>query len=161
MSATYEPIATTTLGSNQSSVTFNSFSGYTDLVFIGQVKTDTNTANLSLQFNGDTGTNYSYTVLEGNGSNATSGRAASIDRAIIGNLGNPDFGTFICNVFNYSNSNTNKTVLTRNNSTNARVQATVNLWRSTSAITSATLIMQSGYVLLSGSSITLYGIKAE
>lgn len=160
MAATYEPIYTTTLGSNQTSVSLSSFGGYTDLVIVGQVKTDTNTANLSLQFNGDTNTNYSYVVLEGNGSSATSGKYGPLDRAIIGNLGNPNFGTIICNVFNYANTTTYKTILTRNNSTDARVQATVNTWRSTSAITSATLVMQSGYYLLSGSTITLYGIKA-
>jgi len=158
--STYTPIATTTLGSNQTSVTFNSFSGYTDLIAIINGKTDTNTAYISLQFNGDTGTNYSYTVLQGNGSTVISGRSSNNNEAIIANLGNPEFGTFICQIMNYANTTTNKTLLTRSSSTNAYVQATVNLWRSTSAITSMTFKMQSGYNLLSGSSITLYGIAA-
>lgn len=160
MPATYEPIYTTTLGSNQTSVSLSSFGGYTDLIIVLNGKTDVNTANISLQFNSDTNTNYSYRALQGDGSSATSAGAGNLDRAIIGNLGNPNFGTLIAQIFNYTNTTTYKTVLTRNNSTDARVQLSANLWRSTSAITSATLVMQSGYYLLSGSTITLYGIAA-
>jgi hypothetical protein len=36
--STYTPIATTTLGSAQADVTFNSFSGYTDLVLVANVQ---------------------------------------------------------------------------------------------------------------------------
>ena len=38
MAATYEPIYTTTLGSNQTSITLNSFGGYTDLRIVCNVK---------------------------------------------------------------------------------------------------------------------------
>ena len=72
MAITYEPIATTTLGSAQASVSFSSFSGYTDLVLVCVATTASDDQFLSVQFNGDTGSNYSNTYMTGNGSTATS-----------------------------------------------------------------------------------------
>jgi len=69
---TYTPIATTTLGSAQSSVTFNSFSGYTDLVCVYSTYSTVAVADIVIQFNGDTGSNYSATLLFGDGSSAGS-----------------------------------------------------------------------------------------
>jgi len=62
--ATYEPIATTTVsGSSTSTVTFSSISGtYTDLVIIGNLGSQTTNAFPYLQFNGDTGSNYSASM---------------------------------------------------------------------------------------------------
>jgi len=53
MTATYEPIATTTLGSTQNQIDFNTISGaYTDLVLVmsGGV---TSTADIWLRMNGE------------------------------------------------------------------------------------------------------------
>ena len=66
MAATYEPIATTTLGSAASSITFNSIPAtYTDLRVV-LVGTTTATANCWLTFNSDGATNYSDTFLYSN-----------------------------------------------------------------------------------------------
>jgi hypothetical protein len=62
--ATYTPLATNTLGSATSSVTFNSLSGYTDLVLVFKTKLTTSAA-IKVQYNADTGNNYSYTRLYG------------------------------------------------------------------------------------------------
>jgi hypothetical protein len=61
MAITYEPIATTTLGTSESSVTFSSISGsYTDLVLICAVKNTANNGDeVAFQLNSDTGSNYS------------------------------------------------------------------------------------------------------
>ena len=80
MPATYEPIATTTLASAQSSITFNSFSGYTDLVLVSNWASANSTAFLNIQFNGDTGNNYSETEIRGDGTSASSARTTSTDR---------------------------------------------------------------------------------
>ena len=57
--STYTPITTTTLGSNQSAVTFNSFGGYTDLRMILNFK---NTAGgLAIRPNSNTNSIYSIT----------------------------------------------------------------------------------------------------
>ena len=82
MTATYEKIATTTLGSNTTSITFSSITQtYTDLVIIiGNAKTTVNTDGPILGFNADTGagTNYSWTFMQGNGSTAYSSKASNL-----------------------------------------------------------------------------------
>jgi len=77
--ATYEPIATTTVSnSSTSTVTFSSISGtYTDLIIIGNLGSETTNAFPYLQFNGDTGSNYSYTQLYGNGNGSSAATARS------------------------------------------------------------------------------------
>jgi hypothetical protein len=169
MTATYENIATTTLGSNQASVTFSTISGsFTDLVLVasGRSNNAANTDTYLMTFNGDTANNYSRTRLLGNGSSASSaGRsnAPNIDfEGISGN--NAASGVFSLATValqNYSNTTTNKTVLIRGNDANGTVLATVGLYRSSSAITSITLAPSNGTQILSGSTFTLYGIKAE
>jgi hypothetical protein len=66
----------------------------------------------------------------------------------------------IINIQNYSNSTTYKTVLARSNNAATGTDATVALWRSTSAITSIDYYLNSGS-WATGSTFTLYGIKAE
>ena len=116
--STYTPIATTTLGSAQSSVTFSTISGsYTDLVLIGSYGTANGNCPL-MQFNSDTGSNYSITELVGNGSSASSSRRSngtSIDIAkTVGGNGNLE-QNFVISIQNYSNSTTYKTALVRQN----------------------------------------------
>ncbi len=61
---------------------------------------------------------------------------------------------------NYSNTTTYKTVLSRCSNPTGGTLAVAGLWRSTAAITSITLTPTAGN-WLSGSTFTLYGIKAE
>ena len=75
--STYSTIATTTLGTAQSSVTFNSFSGYTDIIVVCNLAISSGTGNSKIQFNSDTGSNYSGTTVEGTGSSAVSSRYTS------------------------------------------------------------------------------------
>ena len=75
MASTYQPIATNTLGSAAASVTFSSISGaYTDLVLIMNAGSSTTNADVDINVNGDTGANYSRTILYGTGSTAGSTR---------------------------------------------------------------------------------------
>jgi len=167
MPTTYEPIATNTLGSAASSVTFSSIPGtYTDLVIVCAVFNSADGAGTEFQFNSDTGTNYSNTFLEGSGSTATSSRESnqsSIQMSfnVGGNSTNPCITT--ANIQNYSNTTTNKTLIGRWNSasggTYPGTSAAVGLWRSTSAITSVLIRTGSGN-FNTGSTFTLYGIKS-
>ena len=162
MPTTYEPIATNTLGSAASSVTFSSISGtYTDLILIGSYANSVN-ANTYIQVgNGslDTGSNYSMTYLSGNGSSGISGRDTSttyMDLAFA--LANAQ-ANIIYHFMNYSNTTTNKTVLARNNDASVQVTARVALWRSTVAINTIKVYPASGN-FNTGSTFSLYGIKA-
>ena len=163
---TYEAIATQTLGSAAATVTFSSIpSTYTDLVLVCNFGTTSvsPSPSLTLQFNGDTGTNYSMTNLRGNGTSAASSRQTS---ATAMNFTYFDANTIIeivtANIMNYSNTTTYKTALGRGNSTSTTApgtQASVGLWRSTSAINSITVLLDTATTYLAGSTFNLFGVK--
>ena len=159
--STYTPLATQTLGSATASITFSSISGaYTDLVIIFNGGITSGPDDMRLEFNANT-TNYSATLLRGDGSAVISARATG-ETAIPWTtyLGTGGAGSVaIINVQNYSNTTTYKTVLSRGNVAASYVSATVGLWRNTAAITSCKLIAGSS-TFLSGSTFTLYGIAA-
>ena len=163
MPATYEPIATNTLGSDTASVTFSSISGfYTDLILIVRATHKTTATNMLYRVgNGsvDTGTNYSTTFMFGDGSVASSGRTTNATSAVSGYVEPADSSNFATIQFmNYSNTTTNKSSLVRTGS-NIVVTTNVGLWRSTSAINIITLFPASGN-FGSGSTFTLYGVKS-
>lgn len=158
MPNTYVALATQTLGSAATSVTFSSISNsYTDLRIVLNV-TASSLVNGRMQFNGDTSALYSTTVLYGSGSVAASTRQSGQNSIW---LDNTDTGTNWCvttiDVMNYSNSTTFKTALIRGNAASSQVDAHVGLWRNTNAITSLTLFPSSGTYSV-GSTFSLYGI---
>jgi hypothetical protein len=172
MPATYEPIATTTLGTAAASITLSSIPAtYTDLrlVFVGySTYTSLNTGAIRLRFNADTGSNYSDTYLYGDGSSATSSRETSATSIYAGAIPDNVAGTSIvgimtADIFSYAGS-TNKTVLTTSSSdlntgnTLSTLTRTVGLWRNTAAITSITLVAGDPNFNI-GATATLYGIK--
>lgn len=164
MASTYEPIATTTLGSSVSTIDFSSItSSYTDLVVIITAKMS-NTTDIWIRINNDSGSNYSYTVLRGTGTTISSARGSNISAGLLADSeaapGNDNNHIAICQLMNYSNSTTYKTMITRANRANTGVDAVVALWRSTSAINRITLLNVGGETFSSGTVVTIYGIKA-
>lgn len=158
--STYTPLATTTLGSDAATITFSSISGsYTDLVLVIN-GTSNQGDTVGLQFNSDTGTNYSATRLSGNGTAASSGRWSNEAKAYYG-VFYTSMTNAIINFQNYSNTTTYKTFIARSNNAGNDVRANVGLWRSTSAITSITLNFYDGTSKYSSGTVaTLYGITA-
>lgn len=161
MPATYEPIASQTLSSGATSVTFSSIPGtFTDLVLVAHLQASS-LVYTALRFNSDTGNNYSSTYVWGNGSSASSGRQSSVSN-IAGfpsnNSGNPV--PFILNVFSYGNTNVNKTTLASNANSGGDLGRIVGLWRNTAAITSLTLLTDTANSWASGSTFSLFGVKA-
>lgn len=161
--STYQPIASVTLSSAQSSVTFSGIpQTYTDLVVVLSVKgtASGNDIDVSGQFNSDTGSNYSWTRIYGTGSAAGSQRGSSVAYLRIGNMAGSGYSSYspmILNVQNYSNTTTFKTMLGRPNNPDRIVDAYVNLWRNTAAITSFTVSASSGN-FDTGSTFNLYGV---
>lgn len=172
MPTTYEPIATTTLGSNQSSLTFSSIpSTYTDLRIVVYWKLDVSYYP-SIRINNNSSSVYSFTTLIGNGVSASSARDndKTEGRLTVGKTTspyNPAFITF--DILSYRSS-TNKTILASNsndrNGTDADgpgiVSRDVILCRDTNPITSVTLRGDSVFTpnnLAAGTIATLYGIK--
>lgn len=161
MATTYTPIQSTTLSSSQSSVTLSSIpSTHTDLILIINGSMTAATGAYSLRFNSDTGSNYSMTGIYGNGSANGSFRATNQNRAYLGDGANTSQLVNIIQIFNYSNSTTYKTLLTRKNQiTSSSIEALVDTWRSTAAINSITIFPDSNS-FASGTIFALYGIKA-
>jgi len=161
--ATYEPIATNTLGSATSSVTFSSISGsYTDLiVIVNAICASGSTDLINLQYNGDTSSGlYSSTRVVGNGSTATSDRQTGGNFIYAGLINSTVRNSDIYQIQNYSNATTFKTCIARANVADNQTRAVVGLWRNTSAITSITLSHASSINFNTGSTFTLYGIAA-
>jgi len=164
MTATYDCIATTTLSTTTASITFTSIpSTYTDLVLVSNLKsTGSQWVGLCIQVNSDTAGNYSDTYMYGDGSAAGSIRDSSATFANSGALSHSNFHGSVFQFMNYANTTTYKTWLCRSGiGTEGWLKASVNLWRSTSAITSIKVYHSGGDNLASGSTAALYGIKAE
>jgi len=158
MPTTYEPITTQTLGTAIASVTFSSIpQTYTDLVVV--INHSGAGDNFYFQLNSDTGSNYSDTGLVGNGTSATSIRNNSQTRAIVGGSYTSNMGVSVINFMNYSNTTTNKTIISRNGTASNVTRLTNNLWRSTAAISTIYFVLATGNFAV-GSTFTLYGIKA-
>jgi hypothetical protein len=159
---TYVALDKVTVGTATPSITFTGISGgYTDLVVVFNGSASV-TEDFQIQVNSDTGSNYSRTVLTGNGTNATSNRSSTQNYMRLTQNGYLTAGNsnIVAQFMNYSNTTTNKIVLSRANNTPTGTDAIVNLWRSTSAITSIYCYLPSGNFAV-GSTFSLYGIKAE
>jgi hypothetical protein len=159
--ATYEPIATTTLGTAAATITFSSIPAtYTDLrlIFVG---TGTASSNCTVNFNSDTTSTYSQTALYGTGAAAVSNRNSDtfFYLTYVTNLSTTIPTLRTMDIFSYAGS-TKKTCLTTENSDlngSGSVARTVGLWPVTSAITSIAVSNPSS-TFAAGTTATLYGI---
>jgi hypothetical protein len=163
--ATYDLIASQTLGTAAASITFSSIAAsWTDLrlVYSG-VSAATNT--LHIKFNGSS-SSYSLTELYGNGSSNASTSYQNSTNGIYPNYSGALRASYpfmiTMDVFSYAGS-TYKTALCTavedyNGAYIGYVEYTVGLWRNTSAITSLTI--DATVNLSAGTTAQLYGIKA-
>jgi hypothetical protein len=171
----YNSISSTTVSSNTTSVTISSIpSTYTDLILVCTMRGTINGVYPTMQFNGDTGTNYSQvsacgvattTLVSQRYYNNSSIEILDPNRAVA--YDSNAFGTSIVHLNNYSNTSIYKTAINRGSSTNPstsgfNVTAFAGVWRSTSAINSITILSEAGgsYYFAIGSSFNLFGIKA-
>ena len=163
---TYVALKTYTIPSTQATYTFDltGITGYTDL-FIEVAGRTTYSAEVNywMQFNNDGGTGslYSTTRLQGNGSTAVSNRTANAGVGYIGYVpgANDASGVYSASsihIMNYSNSTTYKTSICRS-SLPEYAAAFVSLWRNTNAIQYITLGCDAGS-WATGSTFTIYGI---
>jgi hypothetical protein len=169
-SGAYDSIATVTVGSPVSTITFSSIpSTYTHLqvraIFRGTTG-GSSTNDLKMQFNSDTGSNYSQHYLGGGGSSTYAGGAANVTYIpAIGILqdGNTAsvYQASIIDLLEYANTNTFKTTRTLNGyDTNGSGEILLGSgnWRSTTAINRIDFAPSSGS-FKQYSSFALYGIK--
>jgi hypothetical protein len=161
--ATYDLIASQTLGSAASSITFSSIAAsWTDLrlVFVGT--SSSSAPDVFLRFNNVSTGTYSITALNGNGTTAASTSLTNqteIDPySQYGSFSTPP--AFISyDIFSYAGSTYKTTLITVANDKNGtgNINLTVGLWRSTAAITTVTL-STNVTSFAAGTTANLYGI---
>ena len=160
---TYVALDKVTVGSAAASITLNMGSSlsqaYSDLVLVIDGTVGSN-SGVQLRFNGDTGSNYSFTRVTGDGSSASSDRSSNATFMELGYYVSSTRNKNILNIMNYSSTATFKTVLNRANAQTANIgaQAYVEMWRSTAAITSITISASGNFS--TGTTFSLYGITA-
>jgi malate synthase len=163
MPGTYEKVATYTVASSGSISTFtlSSIPGtYTDLVLIC-IGDATPGPEYWMRLNSDTGSNYSRTLLSGNGTSAISNRANNATKIFLNDGVTANVpSSQIVNIMNYSNTTTYTTAIGRSNSTSDAAQTIVSTWRSTAAVNSITILFDRTATFNAGATFTLYGIKA-
>lgn len=170
-------IATTTLNSAQSTVTFSNIPAtYTHLqlrLFAQDVRATYGITEIRLTINGDSSSIYSQHQLFGDGASATSNATANATYIILcdGTIGTSTGGTFgvgITDILDYANTNKFKTIRHIGgvdiNGTIAgyggRAGFSSGVYRATTAVTSITLISHSLVNFSANSKFSLYGVKA-
>jgi len=161
--ATYEPIATTTLGSANSTITFSSIpTSYTDLRLI-VVSTPTASLQLKIRYNNDSTAIYSGAEIRADGASVGSDRytGENSNYANWGYLWTANLGMVKFDVLNYLGSTFKTTLSTWDCDKNGtgNLERGVHLYRSTSAINRIDLVTSTS-TMAAGTTATLYGIKA-
>lgn len=162
----FESIATTTVGSGGAAdVTFSSIPAtFTHLQIRGIAQSGT-TPRIYLRYNGDTGSNYTYHFLEGNGSSASVSAGANQTENwlfINGFIGANDISPFIVDILDYANTNKYKTIRSLHggeDNSSGNIALASGLWRDTSAINAIRLFASSG-TFTQYTQFALYGIRS-
>jgi len=155
---THTLIEAVTLATSASSVTFSSIpQTYGDLVLALNIK-PTAALNVRLRVNGDTGTNYNYVVMAGNGTAASSASAASQDFIYLDYTAYTNITASViqANFIDYS-TDKHKSILARASNSTTGVNAQGIRWASAAAITSMEIYAISNQFDV-GSTFHLYGI---
>jgi hypothetical protein len=164
MAATYEPISTTTLVSNQNGVVFSGITSvYTDLLIVVNASTD-NAAQMWVSTNSSGGGLFTSVRISGNGSSNGTAIYSGQDEWML--TGGSDVSTqvasfnAIIHIFDYSNTNKFKGMLARCGASGTATFAVAGVRRDTSTISTVSIDLTGANTYVSGSTFTLYGIKA-
>ena len=159
---TYDLLDSVTLSSSASSVTFSSIDqSYRDLVLVVEGSSTSGFARgMGAQFNNDTGSNYNYVSMTGDGSSASSSSVSNNSSiGVFGRLAASGGKAInIIQIMDYSATDKHKSCLSRTNNAASDTNAVASRWASNSAITEIDLLP--GSSLESGSTFYLYGVAA-
>lgn len=164
----YESIATTVVGASPAlTVTFNSIpSTYKHLQIRAIALSNSDSVPVLLRFNSDSGSNYSWHTLNGQGSVAGSGGGTSASSVILTLNANRGLNAsypwaYVVDILDYTDTNKYKTVRALHGADyngSGEINLTSGNWRNTAAVSTITLSMaSSGFNQYS--SFALYGIK--
>jgi hypothetical protein len=169
----FESIATATGTGSAGNITFSSIPSTYQHLQIRALAQDTATQNFAsvyyLRFNSDSGANYAWHNLSGDGTNVAATGYASFNEIYLSNSASRSgttqtMGVSIIDILDYKNTSKNKTVRAfsgvDNNlasSGSYYVMSISGLWMSTAAISSITLIPNNSFS--TRTTFALYGIK--
>jgi hypothetical protein len=154
---TYTPLATVTLGSSATSVSFSSIpSSFRDLVLVFDGTLNEN-EGLGIRFN-DATTGYSDVDMTGTGSSTSSGTNSSSSSINVAYIVVAGRNNVIVQIMDYQATDKHKTILGRANS--GSVQAYAGRWASTNAVTKVTFLQVGFATISAGSTLSLYGIAS-
>lgn len=168
--AAFELISTAYGTGSSGTITFSSIPAtYTHLQIRAVIKGTDAGVDYSIpfiRFNSDSGANYTYHYLNGNGSSVSSAAGTSQTGAYFGLMAGANNSTIaspaIIDVLDYANTNKNKTVRALRgilNGSQTAVELRSNLWLSTAAINSLSVIGTANFGTLTR--ISLYGIRGQ
>jgi hypothetical protein len=163
----YDSLATVTLSSAASSVTFAGIpSGYKHLQVRVMALTASSGQVMNMRFNSDSTASYTWHFLNGQGTTASAGNATGNTYArffgqnIGTNTTNPSVS--VIDILDYANTSKNKTMRALSGSDNngsGEVSLESSLWIKTESISSLSIQLNNGSNLSANSSFALYGVK--
>jgi len=163
--STYDLIASNVLGSAAASVTFSSIPAtYRDLVLVVSAKAVEANGTIFMRLNADSGTNYNYVQMAGNGSVTNSESNSGLSSFRLGYnydlITTTNFNLSTVNFLDYNATDKHKSLLIRTNEASLATYAVAGRYASTSAV-SGILLYPAGFTnFAAGSSFHLYGISA-
>jgi hypothetical protein len=162
MNVTYTPIASQTLASAASSVTFSSIpADFRDIVLVVEALGST-TLQGRIRLNGDAGSNYFLQRLSGSGSAVSAQR---LDTQSAGQLSSVAQATttsaltLVANIMNYSTTATTTVIASRAGNASNGTEAFTTMWNNTSIVNAIEIFTSTGN-WAAGSTFSLYGIAA-
>jgi hypothetical protein len=168
----YELIESVVLGSTTASVTFSGLAAYAStykhlqLRIVGRTNRASVTDDLSIRLNADTGSNYRWHYLTGNGSSVSSADIGS--NTFMGNYtlagNNVTANTFsghVTDILDAFSSNKNTTIRSLGGlaGSYSEIGLTSGAWFNTASITQIQVFLRLGSSYLSGTRFSLYGIR--
>lgn len=168
----YESISTVTVGAGgSSSITFSSIPNtykHLQIRLLGRIDRSGEASDFfTVRYNSDTNANYSWHAIEGSGTTVYAEGGANTDLPRNGDIAATTatsgvFGAGVVDILDYADTNKYKTARSltgRDANGSGWIWFGSSLWRSTSAISTVTIIPTYGTGFQQYSSFALYGIK--
>ena len=166
----YVRLESTILTTTAASVTFsnlNNYSAYKHLQLRITARTDRSGSgddNIGIRVNSDTGSNYAYHWLTGDGSSVASSATTSTTFAFVGKTAAAlatanNFAGNVIDILDFNSSAKNTTFRSLSGQGSDYIRLFSGLWNNTAAVTALLLYPLTGPNFIAGSRFSLYGIK--
>ena len=173
-------LGTTTLGVDTTTVTFTStddgqvgdFSQYMDLVLISycrNARADNNGTTYFIRFNNDTGSNYTYQLMQGTGSAAQASTSAATTYVPLGQVPKDNdaanmYAASVAHMFDINSGKYKSTVVQNGsalttNGSDGKAELVASTWKSQAPLTEIDIAASLyGYDINAGSMFSLFGV---